>query len=125
MLPKNCKIQEVVRFTKFSRITTPNFESVTVITVLNSESVTVIAVPNFEPSRLLPRRTLNPSPLLQCRTLNPSRLCTYQFVTSTSPPPGHTPGHLNFFIFIGQIPLPRVQKAVQMPHPRAIFLPCN
>ena len=28
--------------------------------------------------------------------------CTYQFVTSTSLPPGHTPGHLNCFIFSGQ-----------------------
>ena len=50
-----------------------------------------------------------------------TRLCTYQFITSTSPPPGY----LNFFIFSSQIPLPRVRKAVQMPHPWAIFLPCN
>ena len=33
-------------------------------------------------------------------------------------PPGHTPGHLTFFIFGGQIPLPRAKKPVQLPHPR-------
>ena len=33
-----------------------------------------------------------------------------------SSPPGHTPGHMNFLIFSGQIPLPRVGNAVQMPH---------
>ena len=57
------------------------------------------------------------------------RLCTYQFVTSTSPPPTHptprhSPGHLKFFIFNGQIPLLRVRKAVQIPHPWAIFFYC-
>ena len=33
-----------------------------------------------------------------------SWLCTYQFVTSTfppPPPPGHTPGHMNFFSPVG------------------------
>ena len=31
-------------------------------------------------------------------------------------PRGHTPGHLNFFLFSGQIPLTRVRNTVQMPH---------
>ena len=45
-------------------------------------------------------------------------LCSYQFVTSTCPPsrPRQPSGHLNFSI------VPQFQNAVQMPHPRAIFL---
>ena len=48
-------------------------------------------------------------------------LCTSQFEASTSPPPGQSPGHLNFWKIFVQIPPSPGRKAVQMPPPLGKF----
>ena len=54
--------------------------------------------------------------IVDVHTLNSTLHLLYRVSTNLNIPPPLPPGHLNFSIFGGQIPIPQFQKDVQIPH---------